>query len=328
MSDIKNLLEKMDAMSAAERKPTGSKWPGYLKGTDSAKKSRSRMVGDGGAAESVEESENFLKELNQVINENPVRRDLFQEWSEFKEGFDDTVKSAADKIVAAGSATRDALGSVVDSIPAIPRPFDPEEVAKDIKQGQMVQPVPRTDWRKTVKKEKSTSNNEGKETPETQKTPDDKDVKNKKSSDRSGPGVTTDSPSTYPTKTNIPKRELPKNTSTVIGEQELGEQQIVEYGAPGSAIGNDTARNPAEEFAKAQERKASKQEIQGQIQGLVAQITGLRRQLADLNKQFPQGANPVEKTMSLQQMTAQRNGIKSQIVDLAKQISQLRQQAI
>ena len=55
MSDIKNLLEKMDAMSAAERKPTGPKWPGYLKGTDSAKKIRSRMVGNGGSSESVEE---------------------------------------------------------------------------------------------------------------------------------------------------------------------------------------------------------------------------------------------------------------------------------
>jgi hypothetical protein len=55
MSDIKNLLEKMDAMSAAERKPTGPRWPGYLKGTDSAKKIRSRMVGDGGSSESVEE---------------------------------------------------------------------------------------------------------------------------------------------------------------------------------------------------------------------------------------------------------------------------------
>jgi len=55
MSNIKNLLEKMDAMSAAERKPTGPKWPGYWRGTDSAKKSRSRMVGDGGSSESVEE---------------------------------------------------------------------------------------------------------------------------------------------------------------------------------------------------------------------------------------------------------------------------------
>ena len=55
MNDIRQLLEAMDTMSSAEKKPTGPKWPGYLKGTDSAKKSRDRMVGDGGAAESVEE---------------------------------------------------------------------------------------------------------------------------------------------------------------------------------------------------------------------------------------------------------------------------------
>lgn len=55
MSDLRSLLEKMDAMATAERKPTGPKWPGYLKGTDSAKKVRSKMVGDGGTAESVEE---------------------------------------------------------------------------------------------------------------------------------------------------------------------------------------------------------------------------------------------------------------------------------
>lgn len=62
MSNIRVLLEKMDAMSAAEKKPTGPKWPGYLKGTDSAKKTRSRMVGDG-AAESVEEDvESILRQ--------------------------------------------------------------------------------------------------------------------------------------------------------------------------------------------------------------------------------------------------------------------------
>jgi len=192
MSDIKNLLEKMDAMSAAERKPTGPKWPGYLKGTDSAKKSRSRMVGDGGTSESVEESENFLKELDQFLNENPVQRNLFQEWYEYK----------------------------------------------------------------------------------------------------------------------------------------LDEDTVSEYGAPGSGIGNDTARNPAEEFAKAQERKVNKQNIQGQIASLVAQLQAARAQLADLNQQFPQGANPVEKTMVLQQMNAQKIQIKKQIEDLTKQIAQLRQQAI
>lgn len=63
MSNIRVLLEKMDAMSSAEHKPTGPKWPGYWRGKDSAKKSRSRMVGDGGAAESVEEDvESILRQ--------------------------------------------------------------------------------------------------------------------------------------------------------------------------------------------------------------------------------------------------------------------------
>jgi hypothetical protein len=63
MTDIKKLLESMDAMSAAERKPTGPKWPGYWRGKDSAKNSRSRMVGDGGTSESVEEDiESILRQ--------------------------------------------------------------------------------------------------------------------------------------------------------------------------------------------------------------------------------------------------------------------------
>jgi hypothetical protein len=260
MSNIKNLLEKMDSMTSAEKKPTGPKWPGYLKGTDSAKKIRSRMVGDGGAAESVEESENFLKELDQVINENPVKRDLFHEWHQYTEGFSDTVKSTADKIVAAGSATRDALAGVIDAIPSIPRPFDEKEVAKGLSQVQSTQP--KADWRKSDKK-----------------TPQDSELK--------------------------------------------------EYGAAGTAVGpgNDDA-DPVEIAAQRQQAVGAKDQVRGQISGLVSQIVGLRNQLADLNQQFPQGANPVEKTMSLQQMTAQRNGIKSQIIDLAKQISALRQQAI
>ena len=44
----------MDSMAAAERKPTGPKWPGYWSGTEPAEKARDRMVGSG-AAESVEE---------------------------------------------------------------------------------------------------------------------------------------------------------------------------------------------------------------------------------------------------------------------------------
>lgn len=166
MSDFKSLLEKMDAMAAAEHKPTGPRWPGYLKGTDSAKKIRSRMVGDG-AAESVEE--------------------------------------------------------------------DVESMLR---------------------------------------------------------------------------------------------KQFMEYGAPGSAIGNDTARDPNQEAMATRERNQVKGQIRDQVAGLTAQLQGARAQLADMNQQFPQGANPVEKTMALQQMSAQKVGVKRQIEDLSAQIAALRQQAI
>jgi len=165
MSDIKNLLEKMDAMSAAERKPTGPKWPGYLKGTDSAKKIRSRMVGDGGSSESVEE--------------------------------------------------------------------DVESILR---------------------------------------------------------------------------------------------KQFMEYGAPGSGISGEPGA--AEDKAQKDQVRAGKQQVRDQIVGLVAQLQGARAELAGLNKQFPQGANPVEKSMSLQQMSAQKVGIKKNIENLPAQISALRQQAI
>ena len=167
MTDIRKLLESMDAMAAAERKPTGPKWPGYLKGTDLAKKSRSRMVGDGGAAESVEE-------------------------------------------------------------------------------------------------------------------------------------------------------DLEENLR----------QQFAEYGAPGSAIGNDTAKDPNQEAMLTRQRNAEKGQLRDQITGLTAQMQGARAQLTDMNKSFPQGANPVEKAMSLQQMSAQKVGVKKQIEDLTAQIAALRQQAI
>ena len=167
MTDIRKLLESMDAMSAAERKPTGPKWPGYWRGKDSAKKSRSRMVGDGAATESVEE--------------------------------------------------------------------DLEESLR---------------------------------------------------------------------------------------------QQFAEYGATGSGIGNDTAKDPNQEAMLTRQRNLEKGQIKDQITGLVAQMQGARAQLADMNKSFPQGANPVEKTMTLQQMSAQKVGVQRQIEDLAQQIAALRQQAM
>jgi len=374
MSDMKNLLEKMDAMSAAERKPTGPKWPGYLKGTDSAKKSRSRMVGDGGAAESVEESQNLLKELTQVINENPVRRDLFQEWVEFKEGFTDTVKSTADKIVSAGSATRDALSGVIDSMPSIPRPFDEIEVAKDIKKGQAAYPSPKNDGRKTDKKVQE-DNGWGQETinvqmqhprgiPKSALDYNDPDVQFfHKYKDGREKEVPKGSPDYNEYWRKVTGREDPITQELVRGIQNprkpgpeykvldpdsiqdikipgpnkgqykspmdrkyMSDEPITEYGAPGSGISSEPGA--AEDKAAKDQMRAGKQQIKDQVTGLVAQLQGARAELAGLNKQFPQGANPVEKAMSLQQMSGQKIGIKKNIENLSAQIAALRQQAI
>jgi len=312
MSNIKNLLEKMDSMSSAERKPTGPKWPGYWRGKDSAKKSRSRMVGDG-AAESVEESNSLLKELSQVINSNPVKRDLFQEWQEYKQDLEvnEGIEIHADPndptnihgweiIVPPGHIQgvdkriqlKKYSGAWYDEVRKITGGYAPQSPQAEKMFQQLKQNLENNPYQPGSAKEFK---------PEEPKQPQD---------------------------VMVPPAD-PRNPKG-LRWPEWGENEtpISEYGAPGSGIGNDTARNPAEEFAKAQERKAGKQQIQGQIAALVAQITGLRRQLADINKQFPQGANPVEKTMSLQQMTAQRNDIKRQIADLVKQVAELRRQAM
>lgn len=302
MSDMKNLLEKMNSMSSAEHKPTGPKWPGYLKGSDNAKKARGRMVGDGGTDESVEESESILKELNQVINSNPVKKDLCQEWQEYKLN----EQSPTDKVR-------------VISDPDDPDNYDKIRFKKLQPDGTIIDIEPysgphRHYYSAITGKEPGLS-------------PLSKEMFNTLQDQFKKQQANT--PQQYP-KVNTPQSPYIQDIPVRLKQKPLepDEDIISEYGAPGSAIGNDTARNPAEEFAKGQERKTAKQQVQGQIAGLVAQVTGLRSQLADLNQQFPQGANPVEKAMGLQQMQAQRNGIKKQIEDLVKQIAALRQQAM
>lgn len=147
MSDMRHLLEKMNKFAGEK---VGQKPGDQVRGSEPMpRKGTKKHPYAGRLVGANESSENFLKELTTVINSDPVKRDLFKEWAEFKEGFGDTVKSAADKIVSAGSATRDALGGALDSIP---RPFDEKEVAKSIKQGQAAQLAPKTDWRNTDKK--------------------------------------------------------------------------------------------------------------------------------------------------------------------------------
>ena len=74
---MRRLLEAMDSMSKAEKKPTGPKFPGYWKGTDPASKARSRMVG--GAEESV------IKDLHNTAKEKVTEWELAESLKRFKE---------------------------------------------------------------------------------------------------------------------------------------------------------------------------------------------------------------------------------------------------
>jgi hypothetical protein len=193
MSSIRDLLESMNRF-AGER--VGQKPGDQVRGSEPVPKKggHKKHPYDGRLVGAAESSDNILKELDQVINENPVRRDLFKEWEEFKT---------------------------------------------------------------------------------------------------------------------------------------VNEEIVSEWGAPGTAVGpgNDDL-DPVELAAQRNQAKYAKDEVRGQVSGLTAQLQGARAQLSDMNQQFPQGANPVEKTMALQQMSAQKIGVKKQIEDLTKQIAALRSQAI
>jgi len=101
-------------------------------------------------------------------------------------------------------------------------------------------------------------------------------------------------------------------------------QYIAEYGAPGSGIGNDISITPQDQVAQRQQQAAGKAEAQGQVSSLMAQVQAARSQLAQLNKQFPQGANPVEKAMTLRDMQSQKVQLGRQIEDLMSQVSAAR----
>jgi len=108
--------------------------------------------------------------------------------------------------------------------------------------------------------------------------------------------------------------------------QEWHEFTLKEYGAPGSAIGNDTGTNPAEQAALRQQQNLQRKEVNGQIGDLNAQLSNSRAQIAQLNRAFPQGANPVEKAMSLKDIQAQKIALQNQIEDLVSQIAAMRSQ--
>ena len=110
MSDIKKLLETMDRMSAAERKPSGPKFPGYWKGTDPASKAKDKMVGGC--------EENILKDLHGTAKEKVTEWRLQEKFNKFKEqqsysGIDPVVRQRLDMPL----ATQDEIRAYVDKNP-------------------------------------------------------------------------------------------------------------------------------------------------------------------------------------------------------------------
>jgi hypothetical protein len=79
MSDMRRLLEAMDSMSRAETKPTGPKFPGYWKGTDSASAAKNKMVGGC-------DQESVIPELAKTAKKKSTEWELEEAYKQFKEG--------------------------------------------------------------------------------------------------------------------------------------------------------------------------------------------------------------------------------------------------
>lgn len=297
---MRHLLEKMNKFAGEKvgQKPgdqvRGSE-PMPRKGGGKKHPFAGRLVG--GAAETTE---SILKDLNQVINENPVRRDLFQEWHEYKL----KEQSPTDKVR-------------VISDPDDPDNYDKIRFKKLQPDGTIIdiEPYsgPHRHYYKAVTGKEPGQSPLSKEMLNT--------LQDQFKKQQASP------PQQYP-KVDTPQSPYIQDIPVQLKQKPLepDEDIISEYGAPGSAIGNDTGTNPAEQAALQQQKKAQNQDIRNQIAGLIAQVTGARAQLSGLNRSFPQGANPVEKAMALRDIQSQKVGIQNQIEDLIKQIAVLRSQ--
>lgn len=79
MSDIRQLLETLDSMAAAEKKPQGPKFPGYWTGGMSADNAKDKMVG------CSEQQDSIIKELEQEAkNKNSIWK-LKEKYKAFSE---------------------------------------------------------------------------------------------------------------------------------------------------------------------------------------------------------------------------------------------------
>jgi len=298
MSDMRHLLEKMNRFAGEKvgQKPgdqvRGSE-PMPRKGGGKKHPYAGRLVG------ASESSENLLKELNTVINSDPVKRDLFQEWTEFKEG----------KVQEQTKVRVRAL-----SDPEDPDNYDSIRFQQLMPDDSIVDIPPysgsHNDYYRQVTGKKPGQSPTSKAMTDTLI-----DMMSKPSA----PGKVIPEP-----KQLYPQDIIKQPAKPVDDEDDI----VAEWGAAGTAVGpgNDDA-DPVELAAQRAQQVAGKTDQRNQVAGLVAQVNGARSELAGLNKQFPQGANPVEKAMSLQQMQGQRAALSRQIEDLMSQVAALRSQA-
>lgn len=304
MRSMRDLLEKITfAGQTVGQKPgdqvRGSE-PMPKKGGHKKHPYAGRLVG--GAAESVGESENLLKELSAVLDNNPIQKDLFNEWQEFK------------KLTEQGVTDR--IRPIKD--PADPDNYDKIRFQKLEPDGNIIDIQPYSGshrhYYKAVTGKDPDLSPQSKEMFDVLKS----QFKKQQSS----------SPKQYQ-KFEVPQSPNIQDIPVQLRQKSYNPDDdiIGEYGAPGSAIGNDTATNPAEQAVLRQQQVAQRKEIQNQIAGLDAQVTGARAQIAQLNRSFPQGANPVEKSMALKDMQGQKIGLQGQIEDLMAQMVALRKQA-
>lgn len=128
----KNLLEKLDSMSRAERRDTGPKFPGYWKGKDPASKAKSKMVGSA--------QESIIPEIHQQAKDGSIERRLKKNYNNFLQELDNPVElqrttylepDSPKQEVPHDSYIRRNMNRLIDLLYADPNnPPTPEELAR------------------------------------------------------------------------------------------------------------------------------------------------------------------------------------------------------
>lgn len=311
MSDMRHLLEKMNKFAGEK---VGQKPGDQVRGSEPMpRKGTKKHPYAGRLVGANESSDNLLKELTQVINSDPVKRDLFQEWQEYKQ----ELEIKEDIVIHADPNDPTNIHGWEITVP----PGHFPGVDKPVQLKKYSGP-----WQDEVR---NITGRFAPLDPKVQKMY--RQLKQNLENDPYQPGSAKEFKPEEPKQPQdvmVPPKD--KRNPKDLRWPEWGENEppISEWGAPGTAVGpgNDDA-DPVEIAAQRAQQVAGKQDQKNQIAGLIAQVNGARSELAGLNRQFPQGANPVEKTMSMQQMQGQKVALGRQIEDLMRQVAGLRGQA-